>query len=143
MYVEGPERSSPADAPRRAPAFVAGSELAAQRAVVEATEAELLAIDETAAIELAAVRAEHDEALTRSRDEYPRRLRFPCRLDEVAFGPPFAKSRRCGTRGGSRTCAHARRRPPRSTSCGRADRRFGRKGLGSSLVFYEVFDDGL
>ena len=83
VYVEGPERPSLAEAPRHAPAFVAGSELAAHRAEEAAARAELQAIDE-AAEEVARVWAEHDAAWSRWRDEYPRRLRFPYRLDPAA-----------------------------------------------------------
>ena len=63
--------------------------LAAERAEVEAAEAERLAVDEAAATEVEAVWAEHDAAWSLWRNEYPRRLRFPYRLDEAALGPPF------------------------------------------------------
>ena len=142
VYVEGPERPALTEAPRHAPAFVAGGELAAHRAEVEAAEAELLAIDEAAAIEVAAVWAEHDAALTRWRDEYPGRLRFPYRLDPAAFGPPFEVE--ALWHDGRFTYLRSRaEESPALYELHEADRRFGRRGLEPSLVAYEVFDDGL
>ncbi len=142
VYVEGPKRPAGADAPRHAPAFVAGGELAAERAEVEAAEAERLAVDEAAATEVAAVWAEHDAAWSLWRDEYPRRLRFPYRLDEAAPGPPFEVE--ALWHDGRFTYLRSRaEETPALYELREADRRFGRKGLEPSLVSYEVFGDGL
>ena len=142
VYVEGPERPSPADLPRHAPAFVAGGELAAHRAEEAAALAELQAIDEAAAAEVAKVWAEHDAAWSRWRDEYPRRLRFPYRLDESAFAPPFEVE--ALWHDGRFTYLRSRAvESPALYELRESDRRFGRRGLEPSLVSYEVFDDGL
>ncbi len=142
VYVDGPERPSPADAPRHAPAFVAGGELAAHEAEAAAARAELLAIEEAAAEEVAAIRSEHDAAWTRWRDEYPRRLRFPYRLDPAASGPPFEVE--ALWHDGRFTYLRSRaEESPALYELQEADRRFGREGLEPSLVSYEVFDDGL
>jgi len=142
VYVEGPERASPADAPRYAPAFVGGAELAAHEAEESAARAELLAIEESAAEEVAAIWAKHDSAWTRWRDEYPRRLRFPYRLDPAAFGPPFEVE--ALWHDGRFTYLRSRaEESPALYELREADRRFGRTGLEPSLVSYEVFDDGL
>ena len=142
VYVEGPERPSPADLPRHAPAFVPGGELAAHRAEEAAARAELQAIDEAAAEEVASVWAEHDAAWTRWRDEYPRRLRFPYRLDEAAFASPFEVE--AMWHDGRFTYLRSRAdESPALYELREADRRFGRKGLEPSLVSYEVHDDGL
>ena len=143
VYVEGPERPSPADAPpRHAPTFVAGGELAAHEAEEAAARAELKAIEEAAAEEAAAIWSEHDVAWTRWRDEYPRRLRFPYQLDEAAFGPPFEVE--ALWHDGRFTYLRSRaEESPALYELQRADRRFGREGLEPSLVSYEVFDDGL
>ncbi len=142
VYVEGPERASPADLPRHAPAFVAGGELAAHRAEAAAARAELQAIDEAAAEEVAKVWAEHDAAWSRWRDEYPRRLRFPYRLDAAALGPPFEVE--ALWHDGRFTYLRSRaEESPALYELQEADRRFGGKGLEPSLVSYEVFGDGL
>ena len=142
VYVEGPDPPSLADAPRDAPAFVAGGELAVQRAGEAAARAELQAVDEAAATEIAAVWAEHDAAWTRWRDEYPRRLRFPYRLDEAALGPPFEVE--ALWHDGRFTYLRSRaQETPALYELREADRRFGRRGLEPSLVSYEVRDDGL
>ena len=142
VYVEGPERPSPADGPRHAPAFVAGGELAAHQAEEEAARAELQAIDEAAATEVAAVWTEHDAAWTRWRDEYPRRLRFPYRLDPAAFAPPFEVE--ALWHDGRFTYLRSRaQETPALYELHEADQRFGRCGLEPSLVGYEVHDDGL
>ena len=142
VYVDGPERRSPADLPRHAPAFVAGAELAAHRAEEAAARAELQAVDEAAAAEVAKVWADHDAAWTRWRDEYPRRLRFPYRLDEAAFAPPFEVE--ALWHDGRFTYLRSRaEESPALYELRAADGRFGRKGLEPSLVSYEVFDDGL
>ena len=142
VYVTGSERPSPDDLPRHAPAFVAGGELAAQRAEEAAALAELQAIEEAAAAEVAAVWTEHDAAWTRWRDEYPRRLRFPYRLDEAAMGPPFEVE--ALWHDGRFTYLRSRsEESPALYELREADRRFGRKGLEPSLVSYEVFGDGL
>ena len=141
VYVEG-TRPSPADARRHAPAFVAGEELAGHQAEEAAARAELEAIDVAAATEVAAVWADHDAAWSRWRDEYPRRLRFPYRLDEAAFGPPFEVE--ALWHDGRFTYLRSRaEESPALYELREADRRFGRKGLEPSLVSYEVFDDGL
>ncbi len=141
VYVE-PGRPVPADAPRHAPAFVAGGELAAHRAEEQAARAELEGIEASAATEVAAVRAEHDAAWTRWRDEYPRRLRFPYRLDEAAFAPPFEVE--ALWHDGRFTYLRTRtEETPALYELREADRRFGREGLEPSLVSYDVFDDGL
>ena len=54
VYVDGPERAALAEAPRHAPAFVAGGEVAAHVAEEEAARAELRAIEEAAAEEVSA-----------------------------------------------------------------------------------------
>ena len=142
VYVEGLERPSPADLPRHAPAFVPGGELAAHRAEEAAAQAELEAIDEAAAAEVANVWAEHDTAWSRWRDEYPRRLRFPYRLDEEAFAPPFEVE--ALWHDGRFTYLRSRaEESPALYELREADRRFGRRSLEPSLVSYEVFDDGL
>ncbi len=142
VYVEGREQRSLADAPRHAPAFVAGRELAAHRAGEQAARAELEAIAEATASDVAAVWSEHDAAWARWRDEYPRRLRFPYRLDEAAYGPPFEVEALWHDGRFTYLRSRAEETPvlyePRE-----ADRRFGRHGLEPSLVSYEVFDDGL
>ena len=142
VYVEGQERPSPAEAPRHAPAFVAGDALAAHEAEEAAARAELQAIDVAAAEEVAAVWAEHDAVWSRWRDEYPRRLRFPYRLDEAASGPPFEVE--ALWHDGRFTYLRSRaQETPALYELRAADRRFGRRGLEPSLVSYEVFDDGL
>ena len=142
VYVEGPVRPAPADAPRHAPAFVAGGELAAHRAEEAAARAELRAVDEAAAAEVAKVWADHDAAWSRWRDEYPRRLRFPYRLDEAASAPPFEVE--ALWHDGRFTYLRSRAEESAALyELRAADRRFGRKGLEPSLVSYEVFDDGL
>ena len=142
VYVEGPERPALAETPRHAPAFVAGGELAAHRAEEAAARAELQAIDEAAATEVAAVWADHDAAWTRWRDEYPRRLRFPYRLDEAAFGPPFEVE--ALWHDGRFTYLRSREQEtPALYELRETDRRFGRRGLEPSMVSYEVHDDGL
>ena len=142
VYVEPPERPSPADLPRHAPAFVAGRELAAHEAGEQAAGAEQEAIDEAAAAEVAAVWAEHDAALSRWRDEYPRRLRFPYRLGPAAFAPPFEVE--ALWHDGRFTYLRSRaEETPALYELRETDRRFGRKGLEPSLVSYEVHDDGL
>ncbi|MYN65070.1 MAG: hypothetical protein F4X11_08585 [Acidobacteria bacterium] len=142
VYVGGPERPSPADLPRHAPAFVAGGELAVHRAEEAAARAELQAIEEAAAAEMARVWADHDAEWSRWRDEYPRRLRFPYRLDEAAFAPPFEVE--ALWHDGRFTYLRSRaEESPALYELREADRRFGRKGLAPSLVSYEVFDDGL
>ena len=142
VYVDGPERPSAADAPRHAPAFVGGGELGAHEAEEAAARAELRAIDAAAAAEVAKVWADHDAAWTRWRDEYPRRLRFPYRLDPAAFAPPFEVE--ALWHDGRFTYLRSRaEESPALYELREADRRFGRKGLAPSLVSYEVFDDGL
>ena len=142
VYVEGPERPSAVDAPRHAPAFVAGGELAAQLAEEAAALAELAAIEEATASEVAAVRAEHDAAWTRWREEYPRRLRFPYRLEEAAFAPPFEVE--ALWHDGRFTYLRSRaEETPALYELHEADRRFGRRGLEPTLVAYVVHDDGL
>ena len=142
VYVERPERRAPADAPRHAPAFVAGAELAAHEAEERAARAELQAIDEAAASEVAAVWTEHDAAWTRWREEYPRRLRFPYRLDEAALGPPFEVE--ALWHDGRFTYLRSRaEETPALYELREADRRFGRQGLEPSLMTYDLHDDGL
>ncbi len=142
VRVEGAEQPSPADLPRHAPAFVAGGELAARLAEERAARAELEAIEEATAEAVASVWTEHDAAWTRWRDGYPRRLRFPYRLDEAAQGPPFEVE--ALWHDGRFTYLRSRaEETPALYELRQADRRFGRKGLEPSLVSYEVFDDGL
>ena len=142
VYVTGSEHPSPADLPRHAPAFVAGGELAAHRAEEAAALAELQAIDEAAAAAVAKVWAEHDAAWARWRDEYPRRLRFPYRLDEAAFAPPFEVE--ALWHDGRFTYLRSRaEETPVLYELHEADRRFGRRSVEPSLVSYEVYDDGL
>ena len=142
VYVEGPARPAPADASRHAPAFVAGRELAAHEAEERAARAELQAIEEAAALEVAALWSEHDAAWSRWRDEYPRRLRFPYRLDEAAFGPPFEVE--ALWHDGRFTYLRSRaQETPALYELHEADRSLGRRGLEPSLVSYEVFGDGL
>ena len=143
VYVEGPERPSLVEAPRHAPAFVAGGELAAHLAEEAAARAELLAIEAAAAEEVSAIWSEHDAAWTRWRDEYPRRLRFPYRLDEAAFGPPFEVEALWHDGRFTYLRSRAEEESPALYELQEADRRFGREGLEPSLVSYEVFDDGL
>ena len=142
IYVEGPERPARAAAPRHAPAFVAGVELVTLEAEERAARAELKAIDDAAATEVAAVWAEHDAAWSRWRDEYPRRLRFPYRLDEAAFAVPFEVE--ALWHDGRFTYIRSRaEETPALYELREADRRFGRQGLEPSLVSYELHDDGL
>ena len=121
---------------------MAGGELAAhQSEAAAAARAELQAIDEAAAEEVAAVWAEHDAAWTGWRDEYPRRLRFPYRFDEAAFGPPFEVE--ALWHDGRFTYLRSRaQETPALYELQEAERRFGRRGLEPSLVAYEVHDDG-
>ncbi len=143
LVVHVEDRTRPtADTPRHAPAFVAGAELAAHEAEDAAARAELRATREAAAAEVATVWAEHDAAWSRWRDEYPRRLRFPYRLDEAAFGPPFEVE--ALWHDGRFTYLRSRaEETPALYELREADRRLGRKGLEPSIVSYEVFDDGL
>ena len=142
VYVEAAKRPALAEMPRHAPAFVAGGELAAQRAELEAAREERRAIDEAAAAEVAAVWTEHDAKWTRWRDAYPRRLRFPYRLGDAAFAPPFEVE--ALWHDGRFTYLRSRaQEAPALYELREADRRFGREGLEPSLVSYEVFDDGL
>ena len=142
IYVAGSKRTTPADAPRHAPAFVAGDVLAAHQAEAGAARAELKAIEDAAASEVAAVWVEHDAAWTRWRDEYPRRLRFPYRLDPAAVGPPFEVE--ALWHDGRFTYLRSRaQETPALYELREADRRFGRRGVEPSLVSYEVHDDGL
>ena len=142
VYVAGSKRTAPADAPRHAPAFVAGDELAAHQAEESAARAELQAIDEAAATAVAAVWAGHDAAWTRWRDDYPRRLRFPYRLDRATLGPPFEVE--ALWHDGRFTYLRSRaQETPALYELREADRRFGRRGVEPSLVSYEVHDDGL
>ncbi len=142
VHVEGRESTAPADAARHAPAFVAGDELAARRAEEQAARAERRAIEKAAASEVAAVWAEHDAEWTRWRDEYPRRLRFPYRLDETASGPPFEVE--ALWHDGRFTYLRSRaEETPALYELREADERFGRRGLEPSLVSYDVHDDGL
>ena len=142
VYVEEPQRPAPGDAPRHAPAFVAGDELAGHEAEERAAHAELRAIEQAAASEIAAVWSEHDAAWTRWRDEYPRRLRFPYRLDEAAFGPPFEVE--ALWHDGRFTYLRSRaEETPALYELREADRRFGRRDMEPGLVSYEVHDDGL
>ena len=141
VYVEGQKRPAPADAPRHAPGFVAGGELAAHEADEAAARAELQAIEDAAASEVAATWAEHNAAWARWRDEYPRRLRFPYRLDEAAFRPPFEVE--ALWHDGRFTYLRSRaQESPALYELHESDRLVGR-GLEPSLVSYEVFDDGL
>ena len=142
VYIDRPEWPSPAAAPRQAPAFVAGGELAAHQAEEAAARAELEAIEEAAATEVAAVWTEHDAVWARWRDEYPRRLRFPYRLDEAAFRPPFEVE--ALWHDGRFTYLRSRaQETPALYELHEADRRFGRRALEPSLVGYEVHEDGL
>lgn len=142
VYVDGPERAALTEAPRHAPAFVAGGEVAAHEAEEAAARAELRAIEEAAVEEVSAIWSEHDAAWTRWRDEYPRRLRFPYRLDPAAAGPPFEIE--ALWHDGRFTYLRSRaEESPALYELREADRRFGRTGLEPSLVSYEVFDDGL
>ncbi len=142
VYVEPPDRLSAADAPRHAPAFVAGRELAAHEAEEQAALTALRATREAAAEEVAAVWSEHDAALSRWREDYPRRLRFPYRLDEAALEPPFEVE--ALWHDGRFTYLRSRaEESPALYELREADRRFGRRGLEPSLVSYEVHDDGL
>ena len=142
VYVKGPKRTALAELPRHAPAFVAGRELAALQAEEDAARAELAVIEDAATAEVAAVWAEHDTVWTRWRDEYPRRLRFPYRLDAAALGPPFEVE--ALWHDGRFTYLRSRaQETPALYELREADQRFGRRGLEPSLVSYEVFDDGL
>ena len=142
VYIEAAKRPALAEMPRHAPAFVPGGELAAHRTELEAAQEERRAIDEAAAAEVASVWAEHDAAWTRWRDEYPRRLRFPYRLDEAALAPPFEVE--ALWHDGRFTYLRSRaQEAPALYELREAGRRFGREGLEPSLVSYEVFDDGL
>ena len=141
VYVEGPRRPAPADAPRHAPAFVAGRELASHEADEAAARVELQAIEDAAASEVAAVWSEHDAAWSRWRDEYPRRLRFPYRLDEAAFGPPFEVE--ALWHDGRFTYLRSRAQESPALYELHGVDRLGRRGREPSLVSYEVFDDGL
>ncbi len=142
VYVGGPERPALTEAPRHAPAFVAGGELAAHEVEEAAARAELKAIEEAAAEEVSAIWTEHDAEWSRWRDEYPRRLRFPYRLDEAALAPPFEVE--ALWHDGRFTYLRSRAEEAAALyELREADRRFGRKGLEPSLVSYEVFDDGL
>ena len=142
VHVEGRKRPALADAHRHAPAFVAGEELAAHQAEEAAARAELQATREAAASEVAAVWAEHDAAWTRWQEEYPRRLRFPYRLDEAAFAPPFEVE--ALWHDGRFTYLRSRaEESPALYELLEADRRFGRESLEPSLVSYDVHDDGL
>ncbi len=86
--------------------------------------------------------AEHDAAWTRWRDEYPRRLRFPYRLDPAALGPPFEVE--ALWHDGRFTYLRSRaEETPALYELREADRRFGRQGLEPSLVTYDLHDDGL
>ena len=91
---------------------------------------------------MSAIWGEHDAASMRWHEEYPRRLRFPYRLEEAAFGPPFEVE--ALWHDGRFTYLRSRaEESPTLYELREADRRFGREGLEPSLVSYEVFDDGL
>ncbi len=142
VYVEGPARPALAEQPHHAPAFVAGGELAALQAEEDAARAELEVIEDAAASEVEAVWAKHDVAWSRWRDEYPRRLRFPYRLDEAAAGPPFEVE--ALWHDGRFTYLRSRaQETPALYELREADQSFGRRGLEPSLVSYDVYDDGL
>ena len=142
VYVEDAERRTPEQAERQAPRIVSGGEVAAYEAAVDAAESERQAIDEAAAGEVAAVWAEHDDAWSRWLADYPRRLRFPYRLEPAASGPPFFVD--ALWHDGRFTYLRSRaQETPALYELQAADRRFGRTGLDPSLVAYEVFDDGL
>ena len=140
VHVDAGQRRALREA--AAPAFVAGGALAAQRAEEDAAHAERRALDEAAARDVAAAWAEHDGAWSEWLADYPRRLRFPYRLEPEAFGPPFHVE--ALWHDGRFTYLRSRaQETPALYELQEADRRFGRTGLDPALVAYEVFDDGL
>ena len=142
VHVEDAPGRAPADVERTAPGFVAGRELTRRRETVSAAEAEREAIDAAAAAQVAAVWAEHDAVWSRWRDDYPRRLRFPYRLDPAALGPPFEVE--AMWHDGRFTYLRSRaEESPALYELQTADRRFGRQGAEPALVSYELHDDGL
>jgi len=142
VHVEDAERATPEQARRHAPRIVSGGELAVYEAAVSAAEAERQAIDEAAADEVAGIWAQHDTAWSRWLGDYPRRLRFPYRLEPEARQAPFLVD--ALWHDGRFTYLRSRaQETPALYELQEADRRFGRTGLDPSLVSYEVFDDGL
>ena len=142
VYVEDEARRAPAELERTALGFVAGGELARHREALLAAEAEREALDEASAAEIAAVWAEHDAVWSRWRDEYPRRLRFPYRLDPAALGPPFEVE--AMWHDGRFTYLRSRAEESAALyELQEADRRLGRRGVEPALVSYELHDDGL
>ena len=142
VYVEDAGRRTPAEVERTALGFVAGSELTREREELSAAEAERKALDEASSAEVAALWAEHDAVWSRWRDEYPRRLRFPYRLDPAALGPPFEVE--AMWHDGRFTYLRSRaEESPALYELHEADRRFGRQSVEPALVSYELHDDGL
>ena len=126
----------------RAPAFVAGRDLAAQQAAEAAAVEELQAIEAAAAAEVAAAWVEHDAAWERWRNEYPARLRFPYVLDEAAAGYPWLVEGMWHD--GRFTYLRSRaQETPALYELQEVDLRLWRTGLEPALVSYELFDDGL
>lgn len=142
LYVEDVERATPEETRRHAPAFVAGVELAAYEAEEAAARAELRAIEDAAAEEVAAIWAEHDVAWSTWLADYPRRLRFPYRLDADARRAPFLVD--ALWHDGRFTYLRSRaQETPALYELQEADRRLGGTSLEPALVAYELFDDGL
>ena len=142
VHVEDAERRTPEQAERQAPRIVSGGELAVYETAVAAAESERQAIDEAAADEVAGIWAQHDTAWSRWLADYPRRLRFPYRLEPEASRAPFLVD--ALWHDGRFTYLRSRaQETPALYELQEADRRFGRTGLEPSLVAYEVFDDGL
>ena len=142
VYVEDAERRTPEQAERQSPRVVSGGELAVYEAAVDAAEAERQAIDEAAADEVAGIWAVHDRSWSRWLADYPRRLRFPYRLEPEAWQAPFLVD--ALWHDGRFTYLRSRaQETPALYELQEADRRFGRTGLEPSLVAYEVFGDGL
>ena len=142
VHVEDAERRTPEQAERQAPRIVSGGELAVYEAAVAAAQAERQAIAAAAADEVAGIWAQHDGAWSRWLADYPRRLRFPYRLEPEARQAPFLVD--ALWHDGRFTYLRSRaQETPALYELREADRRFGRTGLDPSLVAYEVFDDGL
>ena len=142
VYVEDAERATPEETRRHAPAFVAGVELAAYEAEEAAARAELAAIEEAAAEEVAAIWAEHDAAWSAWLADYPRRLRFPYRLEDEARRAPFLVD--ALWHDGRFTYLRSRaQEAPALYELREADRRLGGTSLEPALVAYELFEDGL
>ena len=127
---------------RDAPAFVAGAALAAEEREAAAARAELRAVEESAAAAVAAIWAEHDADWRRWREEYPRRLRFPYRLEPGAADAPL-RVEALWHDGRFTYLRSGAQESPALYELHEARRSLGGRGLEPALVAYDVREDGL